>query len=139
MPGLEVVSASPLGRLRFNWGRGRGGGAHLSEFSRECTPFLPSAGPPRAPQRGGSPPPFLAFLSVPGSQPCWPASELKCWGGWRILVCAGVAPLGSGLLETCCPTGELWLGRAQALPSLTLLQPRKASPEPVLGRSSVRI
>lgn len=56
-------------------------------------------------------------------------------GGWGV----GFAPLGSGPLETCCPTGELWLGRAQALPSLTLLQPRKASPEPVLGRSSVRI
>lgn len=67
-------------------GRGRDGGAHLSEFSREFTPCPPSAGPPRAPRWWwGSQTPFLAFLSEPGSRPCQSPSQLKCWGGWSVL------------------------------------------------------
>lgn len=127
-------------------GRGRGGGAHLSEFSREFTPRPPAAGPPRAPRWGGrggvrrfpdtipglSLSPWLSTLPVSlttevlgrverAGGAFMPRTPTPGWGCW----------------EACFLSGELQVGRGRgALLPLKLLQ---APPEPVLGRSLVSI
>ena len=125
-------------------GRGRGGGAHLSEFSREFTPCPPSAGR-RGRHGGGGLPDTVPGLSLspwlsPWLSPCQSPSQLKCWGGWRVLgvlPCPPPQPRAVGVLETCFPSAELQVGRGlPALPPLKLLQ---APPKPVFGRSLVSI
>ena len=141
MPGLEVVSASPLGGLRFNWREGEG---RRSPFIRILTRIHPLS--PRSRAAEGA----TVVGGVPGHH-SWPFSQSLALDPTSLLTAevlgrverAGGAFMpptptpGCECLEACFPCGELQVGRGRgALLPLKLLQ---APPEPVLGRSLVSI
>ena len=146
MPGLEVVSASPLGGLRFNWREGEG---RRSPFIRILTRIHPSSPRSRAAEGatvGGAGgvrrfpdtipglylSPWLSTLPVSLTTEVLGRAE-RAGGAFM----PRTPTPGWGCWEACFLSGELQVGRGRgALLPLKLLQ---APPEPVLGRSLVSI
>lgn len=83
----KLVSASPLGELRFNWRRGRDGEAHFIQNSHENSPLVPLSRPPRAPRwwRVGFPDtiPGLSLRTWLSTLPVSLTAEVL--GGWSVL------------------------------------------------------